>query len=153
MVRKVLFLLVFALAATPAAFAGPGQIPVPASILAAHPNGYALDVTVQPVAQTPGRPTPSAGFSPLAEDRVSCWRSFFTGDNGGWFGTERENINPYWCGTGTVLRSVDSSWHYEDCSLLVSCEGETPVGTWYGCSSGCWSDGQQITGHFTVFLG
>jgi hypothetical protein len=147
MVRKALITLLLALVVAPTALATPpGQISVPASVIAAHPSGHQLNQSVQTVST-------STLVSPFAEERVTCWRAFFTGDNGGWFGDERENINPYWCGNGSVMRSLDSSWHYQNCSILVSCAGETGVGTWTGCTYGCASDGQEITGHFRVNLG
>jgi hypothetical protein len=143
-VRKFLSIVVLALVAAPAALAAPPPIAVPPAVIAAHPGGEALTATVQTVTTT---------VSPFAAERISCWRSYFTGDNGGWVGTEQETINPGWCGNGTALRSADSSWHYESCSLLVNCTGETGVGTWLGCANGCSSLGQQITGHFRVNVG
>jgi hypothetical protein len=136
---------VAALAAVPAALgAPPPQLAVPAAIAAAHPDGqqvFPQVIAVAPIA------------SPSAAERINCWRSYFTGDNGGIWGTEQEHVNPYWCGNGSTMRGADSSWHYQSCSLLVSCLGETGVGTWYGCPNGCPSLGQQITGHFKVNAG
>jgi hypothetical protein len=132
-------------AATPelpaAATVQPVEIPVPADVRAAHPDGRAG--TLQAVVAS--RPV-----TPNASEWVGCWRAYFTGDNSGWWGTEQENINPYWCGNGSAMRGVDASWHWQSCSWLVSCGGESGVGTWYGCGYGCGSVGQQIVGHFRV---
>jgi hypothetical protein len=121
----------------------PFELPVPADIVAAHPNGRSASIKAVVVHTR----------SLLAKrdaERISCWRAYFTGDNSGPWGSEQENINPYWCGNGSVTRSADSSWHWQSCSWLVSCTGESGVGTWYGCDNGCSSIGQQIIGHFRV---
>lgn len=123
----------------------PAEVPVPASVIAAHPNGQSGVLSAGPVARLP-----SIGATPNADERVSCWRAGFSGDNSGWWGSEQENINPYWCGNGYATRGVDTGWHWQSCSWIVSCEGESGVGTWYGCPNGCSSIGQQIVGHFRV---
>jgi hypothetical protein len=123
----------------------PTQLPVPAEIVAAHPGGTAGVLG----AATVVRP-PSIVVSPNAEERISCWRAYFTGDNSGWWGSEQENINPSWCGNGSATRGLDSGWHWQSCSWLVSCGGESGVGTWIGCENGCSSVGQQIVGHFRI---
>jgi hypothetical protein len=127
----------------PAADLQPFELPVPADIVAAHPNGRpaAIRAVVVPRRSLLAR---------TDAERISCWRAYFSGDNSGAWGAEQENINPYWCGNGSVTRGVDSGWHWQSCSWLVSCGGESEVGTWYGCSSGCSSIGQQIVGHFRV---
>src|SRR5712691_233100 len=121
----------------------PFELPVPAEIVAAHPNGNRASLLAVVV------PT-SSTFARRDAERINCWRGYFTGDNSGWWGTEQENINPSWCGNGSVTRGVDSGWHWQSCSWLVSCTGESGVGTWYGCDYGCSSIGQQIVGHFRV---
>jgi hypothetical protein len=125
----------------------PTEMPVPVSVIAAHPDGWSPGLTAVAI---PRR----AGFDmlPSVEERLSCWRAYFAFDNGGWFGQETEWINPYWCGNGHVTRGVDTSWHGQNCSFLVSCAGENGPGTWYGCPYGCTSIGQQIDGHFRVHL-
>jgi hypothetical protein len=128
--------------------AQPVAVAVPAAIVAAHPDGHAGGLTAEPVLQASG-----GGATVNAAERVSCWRSYFTNDNSIPIGTEREWINPYWCGNGSVTRGVDASWHGQTCSLLVSCSGESGVGTWYGCPNGCSSIGQQIDGQFAVHPG
>jgi hypothetical protein len=125
----------------------PHAIPVPADVVAAHPNGQAGALTAVPDLQAAAR----LGTTPNAGERISCWRSYFTEDYSGTLGTEKEWINPYWCGNGSVMRGLDSSWHGQSCSFLVSCHGEGGVGTWYGCENGCVSIGQQITGHLSVY--
>jgi hypothetical protein len=133
------------IAAPPTGLVQPTQLPVPAEIVAAHPGGVSGVLNVVAVPRPVG-----IGVSPNDEDRISCWRGYFSGDNSGWLGEERQSINPYWCGNGSVTRGVDSSWHWQSCSWLVSCRGESGVGTWYGCANGCSSIGQQIVGHFQV---
>jgi hypothetical protein len=157
MVRKVLTALVLTLAVVPAAVAAPPplgdtllprQVPVPPEVIAAHPNG--VPVIARAVVAT------EVGNRRLAArrdtERIYCWRAYFTGDNGGWFGTEQEIINPYWCGNGSVTRNVDQSWHYQSCSILVSCEGENGPFGWYGCTYGCASYGGEIIGRFSVYI-
>jgi hypothetical protein len=122
----------------------PTQLPVPAGVIAAHPGGSAGVISAV-VARAP-----TDGVSTDEAERIGCWRGYFSGDNSGLWGEERETINPYWCGNGNVTRGVDSGWHYQSCSWLVTCGGESGVGTWIGCSSGCGSIGQQIVGHFRV---
>lgn len=121
----------------------PRAVPVPAAVVAAHPDGHPGGLTAVPV---------GGGAMVNATERVSCWRSYFTNDNSIPLGTEQEWINPYWCGNGSVMRGVDSSWHGQTCSILVSCGGESGVATWYGCANGCGSIGQQINGQFAVHL-
>jgi hypothetical protein len=161
MVRKVLMAVVLAaLVSAPGALAAsplgdallPQQIPVPAEVIAAHPNGVPLfaRAVAAPVPADAGQPRRTA--SRRDEERVYCWRAYFTGDNGGWFGTEQEIVNPYWCGNGAVTRSVDQSWHYQSCSLLVSCQGENGPFGWIGCTYGCASYGGEIIGRFSVYL-
>jgi hypothetical protein len=135
------------IAAPVTAVVQPHAIPVPADVIAAHPNGQPGAFTAVPDLQTAAR----LGTTPNAEERISCWRSYFTEDYSGDLGTEKESINPYWCGNGSIMRGGDSSWHGQTCSFLVSCRGEGGVGTWYGCPNGCVSLGQQITGHFSVY--
>jgi hypothetical protein len=165
MVRKVLVaaLLSALLASAPAALAArpgppigdpvlPQQIPVPAEVIAAHPNGVPL-VARAVVASLPadvGNPRRAA--SRRDAERVYCWRAYFTGDNGGWFGTEQEVVNPYWCGNGSVMRNVDQSYHYQSCSILVSCQGENGPFGWFGCTYGCASYGGEVIGRFSVYL-
>lgn len=158
MVRKALIVIMLALVAVPAATAAPPptvvipphQLPVPADVAAAHPAGHALDAraVVVSTSQAPARRLSAR----RDEERITCWRAFFTGDNSGWFGTEQETINPYWCGNGSVTRGVDSSWHYQSCTILVGCNGESGPFTWIGCSSGCSSYGGEIIGRFTVYI-
>jgi hypothetical protein len=136
------------IAAPVAAIVQPHAIPVPADVVAAHPNGQPGALTAVPDLQAA-----RLGATPNAGERVSCWRSYFTEDYSGHLGTETEWINPAWCGNGSVMKSSDTSWHGQNCSFFVSCHGEGGVGTWYGCSTGCPSLGQQITGHFSVFVG
>jgi hypothetical protein len=159
MVRKALFTLVVALVAAPWAAASPPpaapgppahRLPVPADVLAAHPGGFALPAVAAVVGTTPA-PIRSTAARRDGE-RITCWRAYFTGDNSGWFGTEQETINPYWCGNGSVLRGEDSSWHYQSCTLLVSCNGESGPFGWIGCTYGCSSYGGEIIGRFTVNL-
>ena len=50
------------------------------------------------------------------------------------------------------MRGTDLSWHGQTCSFLVTCRGEGGIGTWYGCANGCTSIGQQIVGHFSVYV-
>jgi hypothetical protein len=127
----------------------PQLVPVPAAVVAAHPNGQPGGLTAEAVL-----PTAGGGSTTNAAERVSCWRSYFTNDNSIPLGTEKEWINPYWCGgNGSVMRGVDSSWHGQTCSILVSCGGEGGVATWYGCANGCVSIGQQIDGQFAVHPG
>jgi hypothetical protein len=126
----------------------PAAVAVPAAVAAAHPNGHPGGLTAESVL-----PAAGGGASINAAERVSCWRSYFTNDNSIPLGTEKEWINPYWCGNGSVTRGVDSSWHGQSCSILVSCGGESGVGTWYGCPNGCSSIGQQIDGQFAVHTG
>jgi hypothetical protein len=122
----------------------PHAVPVPAAVVAAHPEGRSGGITAVAVAPSPGSATINAG------EAISCWRAYFTNDNSGPWGTEQENINPYWCGNGSAMRGADAGWHWQNCSWLVSCGGENGPGTWYGCGSGCGSLGQQIVGHFRV---
>jgi hypothetical protein len=114
MVRKVLLAawLSIVLATAPAALARPPapgpvgdtliprQIPVPADVLAAHPNGVPLTARafVAPLPADVGSPRRTASHRDV--ERIYCWRAYFTGDNGGWFGTEQQIVNPYWCGNG-----------------------------------------------------
>lgn len=133
----------------------PQQIPVPADVIAAHPNGVplfarAIIAQLPAAAGSPRRLSSSSGRREV--ERITCWRAYFTGDNGGWFGTEQQIINPYWCGNGSVMRHVDTSWHYQTCSLLVSCQGENGPFTWFGCTYGCTSYGGEIVGRFSVYL-
>jgi hypothetical protein len=123
----------------------PFELPVPADIVAAHPNGRRA--SLRAVLVTPRRSLSAR----KDEERVNCWRGYFDGDNSGPWGTEQENINPYWCGNGSVTRGLDSGWHWQSCSWFVSCNGESGVGTWLGCPYGCSSVGQQIVGHFHVW--
>ena len=125
----------------------PQAIPVPAAVVAAHPNGQPGGLTAVVAAAPAAQP----GTSPTATERVTCWRAYFTADNGSWIGTEKEWINPYWCGNGSVMRGIDASWHGQNCSFFVACHGESGIGTWFGCANGCDSIGQQIDGHFTVY--
>jgi hypothetical protein len=125
----------------------PTAVPVPADVIAAHPDGHPAALDAIAVL----RPA-SIAVTPNASERISCWRGYFLGDNSGFWGTEQEYINPYWCGNGSVTRGVDPSWHGESCNWFVVCAGETGVATWYGCPNGCASIGQQITGHFRVDL-
>jgi hypothetical protein len=125
----------------------PHAIPVPASVIAAHPNGQAGAFTAVADLQAGSR----FGTTTNAGERVNCWRAYFTEDYSGTLGTEKEWINPSWCGNGSVMRSLDTSWHGQSCSFLVSCHGEGGIGTWYGCGNGCVSVGQQITGHLAVY--
>lgn len=127
----------------------PHAVAVPADVVAAHPGGASGGLTAQAVLQ----PVGAGGAATNATERVSCWRAYFVNDNSIPFGTEREWINPYWCGNGSAMRGSDSGWHGQTCSILVSCEGESGVGTWYGCGYGCSSLGQQIDGHFAVHTG
>jgi hypothetical protein len=122
----------------------PRAVPVPAAVVAAHPQGVSGGMTAVAVSPSPGSATINAG------EAISCWRSYFTADNSGAWGSEQEHINPYWCGNGSAMRGLDSSWHWQSCSWLVSCAGENGPATWYGCGSGCSSVGQQIVGHFRV---
>lgn len=130
-----------------AALVQPTLLPVPASLVAAHPGGRSGVLAAEPA---PGPATGTGGVSTNAEERISCWRAYFSGDNSGPWGSETENVNPYWCGNGSVTRGLDSSWHWQSCSWLVSCGGESGPGTWTGCANGCASIGQQIVGHFRV---
>jgi hypothetical protein len=123
----------------------PHEVPVPDAIVAAHPAGQAGAMTAVTVrSPSPGSATINAG------EAVGCWRAYFTGDNSGPWGSEQENINPYWCGNGSAMRGADAGWHWQSCSWLVSCGGENGPVTWYGCANGCGSLGQQIVGHFRV---
>jgi hypothetical protein len=125
----------------------PTEVAVPASVVAAHPDGWSLGLAAVAAPRRAG-----IGVTPNVEERIGCWRAYFTNDHGGWFGEETEWINPYWCGNGHVTRGLDTSWHGQSCSVLVSCAGESGPGTWYGCPYGCGSIGQQIDGHFRVHL-
>jgi hypothetical protein len=123
----------------------PTAVPVPASVVAAHPDGHPAAVDAVAALKLPG-----ISVTPNAAERVNCWRAFFTQDNSGVWGTEQEWINPYWCGNGSAMRGLDSGWHGQSCNWFVTCAGEGGIGTWYGCANGCSSVGQQITGHFRV---
>ena len=109
------------IAAPATAVIQPRAIPVPADVVAAHPNGQPGAFTAVPDLQ----PAARLGTTPNAEERISCWRSYFTEDYSGDLGTEKEWINPYWCGNGSIMRGGDSGWHGQTCSFLVSCRGET----------------------------
>jgi hypothetical protein len=122
----------------------PRAVPVPAAVVAAHPDGRTAGITAVAVTPSPGSVTINAG------EAINCWRAYFTNDNSGAWGTEQENINPHWCGNGSAMRGADAGWHWQSCSWLVTCGGENGPGTWYGCASGCGSLGQQIVGHFRV---
>lgn len=126
----------------------PHAIPVPADVVAAHPNGQSGVLSAVADLQPGAR----LSVTPNAGERISCWRSYFAEDYSGNLGTEKEWINPYWCGNGSVMRALDTSWHGQSCSFDVSCHGETGIGTWYGCANGCVSLGQEITGHFSVYF-
>ncbi|HEY8704471.1 MAG TPA: hypothetical protein VIL98_06935 [Gaiellaceae bacterium] len=128
--------------------AQPHAVAVPAAVVAAHPNGQAGGLTAVPVVQPAG-----AGATVNAGERLSCWRAYFTYDHSPGVGAETEWINPYWCGNGSAMRGVDAGWHGQICTILVSCAGESGVGTWYGCANFCGSLGQQIDGHFALWLG
>jgi len=125
----------------------PHAVAVPAAVVAAHPNGQVGGLTAEPVAPSVGGATVSS------TERISCWRAYFTYNHSPGVGTEAEWINPYWCGNGSSMRGIDNGWHGQICTILVSCEGESGIGTWYGCGSGCLSIGQQINGYFAVWLG
>ena len=136
----------------PAPAGGPQQpqaIAVPADVVAAHPNGQPGGLTGVVDVSPAVRPETTAN----ASERVTCWRVYFTADNSSWLGTEKEWINPSWCGNGSVTRSIDPSWHGQSCSFFIGCRGESGIGTWYGCANGCDSIGQQIDGHFSVYYG
>jgi hypothetical protein len=130
----------------PVAVPQPHAVAVPADVVAAHPDGWAPNVAVGVVPRVGG-----IGVTPDAEERITCFRAYWRNDNSGVWGEEAEWINPYWCGNGSAMRGVDTSWHGQSCSWAVVCAGETGIGTWYGCPNGCASIGQQITGHFRVF--
>jgi hypothetical protein len=122
----------------------PTELAVPADVVAAHPDGAPVAVAAVAMRASVG------GASINAGEAVRCWRAYFTQDNSGPWGIEQEYINPGWCGNGSAMRSLDTGWHGESCSWWVGCAGEDGPATWYGCSYGCGSVGQQITGHFHV---
>ena len=125
----------------------PHAVAVPAAVVAAHPDGQAGAVSAVSVLQ------PTGGATINATERITCWRAYFTYNHSPGVGTETEWINPYWCGNGSAMRGADAGWHGQICTILVSCAGESGVGTWFGCGSGCGSIGQQINGYFAVWLG
>lgn len=135
---------------TPVAGITAERVAVPAEVLAAHPGGTSGVLSAVAASSTSG---PRIG--PIGTGTASsCWRAYFTGDNSlGWFGTEQQHINPFWCGNGYAMRGVDSGWHWQSCTWLVSCTGQDGPATWGGCANGCWSIGQQIVGHFVVYAG
>jgi hypothetical protein len=53
-----------------------------------------------------------------------CWRAYITASGSHWSGSSwSHHFNPAWCGNGSVVTSVDPSWHYQSTSGFYGTRG------------------------------
>src|SRR5438128_7226143 len=128
-----------ALAAPPSIGSAPVEVPVPAAIVAAHPDGHVLHavrgeaVDVATAQAIMARDGVAAGDVSSSARRLAlshrslasgCWRQYFEfTDNSYLFGRAETHVNPLWCGNGSTLTSIDNGWRWQSCTNLVSCLG------------------------------
>jgi hypothetical protein len=155
-----------AVAAGPPAGAGspPVDVPVPAEVIAAHPNGQVLHPTrvesVDPataraimirdgVLAADGAPITRRLAGASRSLASGCWRAYFQYTDNSWFwGRAELHVNPLWCGNGYTLTSVDNSWHYQVCTNVISCLGQSGPNLGAGCP---WCDQAwyTLTGYYS----
>jgi hypothetical protein len=137
------------------ATAGPGsppvEVPVPAEVIAAHPDGRVLHpVRVEAVDPATARATmirdgvlapdaqPIARRLAVASRSLAsgCWRAYYEYTDNSWLlGKAETHIHPLWCGNGYWLTAIDNSWRWQTCTNLIACLGTAGPFLGAGCTT------------------